>query len=981
MIQSGFEVISVDHKVGHPFAPIVSLDLTTDTGRQILLRLLQHPRLFAIHMGLPCGTASRAREKPIPQELQEQGVPSPPQLRSAENPLGMPGLSELNQKKVDSANALYSLAIDILVEVIPRGVVVSIENPWNSWMWSALVELARRKSPLACKLYNQLDFVQFHACCHGSLRRKNTGWLSTKGVFAALQAQCKNDHPHASWGVNWRDGKWTFDTASEAAYPVLLAQRAAACLAKEALHKELSLRQQPRLHDKATASTGQQSRKHFALIPEYHHVKTLPATQAIPQGAKIIAPHRMGEFREETKNKGESVDNRATENHRVGFFHTPEQFLSMAKTVAHPMDTADHIEPVTKEAINFNLKHHPDLVKIERRKNLLQARLMAKQLEAKEKELHSNLPGCLEKVLANKKLLLWKGLLEKYGYDDMGVCDLMFRGVPLVGQHDTPSCYPEKVKLATLTEDDLRKSAKWRRAAIIGRQCYQEDDHVAHLMQATTEEVDLGFLEGPFHTEEEVNGYFGHDNWAVIRRFVLVQGAEKKLRPIDDCLEAQLNFAYTSTSYLKLQDVDYIAGVALQLASLVSRGKPTFGKGSWTGKCLDLSKAYKQMGVVPNHRDLSVIYVRGPGNRPLFYVSNSLMFGATASVYAFNRASRSLWFLFNRMLHIPCGVFFDDFPMFSPAELSESADTSASELLDMLGWMHAKTGPKGKPFESSFDVLGCHLCLANLSKGIVTLENKQGRVTRLTERLGEIKELGQLNLHEAQILHGLMRYACGFFAGRRLQQVCSEIFALTKPGVVAGKREVVDFCCYALKALSTCKPRILEAAAVQSPIHVFTDGAWENRTASLGSVVVDTVDGSSQVLHGCLPGSLRDLWLKEVGEQLICQIELYAMVAIRWQLGEWLSGRRSIWWVDNEAARHCLIKGVSGSKSMQRLCRAFYDLEALHPTFSWFERVPSYSNPADAPSRFQVEGICKSLGLSHAVPISTDDYLVKQLIT
>ena len=455
------------------------------------------------------------------------------------------------------------------------------------------------------------------------MRRKNTGWLSTKGVFAALQAQCKNDHPHASWGVNWKDGKWTFDTASEAAYPVLLAQRAAACLAKEALHRGFSLRQQPRLHDRATAATGQQSRKHSALIPEYHHVKTLPATQAIPQGAKIIAPHRLGEFREETKNKGESVDNRATENHRVGFFHTPEQFLSMAKTVAHPMDTADHIEPVTKEAINFNLKHHPDLVKIERRKNLLQARLMAKQLEAKEKEVHSNLPGCLEKVLANKKLLLWKGLLEKYGYDDLGVCDLMFRGVPLVGQHDTPSCYPEKVKLATLTEDDLRKSAKWRRAAIIGRQCYQEDEHVAHLMQATTEEVDLGFLEGPFHTEEEVNRYFGHDNWAVIRRFVLVQGAEKKLRPIDDCLEAQLNFAYTSTSYLKLQDVDYIAGVALQLASLVSQGKPAFGNGSWTGKCLDLSKAYKQMGVVPNHRDLSVIYVRGPGNRPFCFTSRT----------------------------------------------------------------------------------------------------------------------------------------------------------------------------------------------------------------------------------------------------------------------------------------------------------------------------------------------------------------------
>ena len=95
---------------------------------------------------------------------------------------------------------------------------------------------------------------------------------------------------------------------------------------------------------------------------------------------------------------------------------------------------------------------------------------------------------------------------------------------------------------------------------------------------------------------------------------------------------------------------------------------------------------------------------------------------------------------------------------------------------------------------------------------------------------------------------------------------------------------------------------------------------------------------------------LRDRWLQDFGEQLICQIELFAMVALRWQLGELLKGRRSIWWVHNEAARYCLIQGVSGSKSMQKLCRSFYDLEALHPTFSWVERVPSYSNPADAPS-------------------------------
>eukprot|EP00435_Cladocopium_sp_Y103_P059148 s1782_g21.t1 len=92
---------------------------------------------------------------------------------------------------------------------------------------------------------------------------------------------------------------------------------------------------------------------------------------------------------------------------------------------------------------------------------------------------------------------------------------------------------------------------------------------------------------------------------------------------------------------------------------------------------------------------------------PAFYIANSLMFGATAAVYSFNRISRSLWFLLNRMLVIPCGVFYDDYPLFSPAEVANNADESASELLDLLGWRHARTGPKGKPFEEKFQVLGC----------------------------------------------------------------------------------------------------------------------------------------------------------------------------------------------------------------------------------------------------------------------------------
>ena len=115
---------------------------------------------------------------------------------------------------------------------------------------------------------------------------------------------------------------------------------------------------------------------------------------------------------------------------------------------------------------------------------------------------------------------------------------------------------------------------------------------------------------------------------------------------------------------------------------------------------ISLSKAYKQLGILPAHRHYGVIFFHDAAGNPKFYISNSLMFGATAAVYAFNRVSRSIWFLMNKMLVIPCGVFYDDFPLLSPCETASNADESASELLDLLGWRHARTGPKGLPFAS-----------------------------------------------------------------------------------------------------------------------------------------------------------------------------------------------------------------------------------------------------------------------------------------
>jgi hypothetical protein len=84
----------------------------------------------------------------------------------------------------------------------------------------------------------------------------------------------------------------------------------------------------------------------------------------------------------------------------------------------HPMDATDHLEEPTRYALEFNLQYPEAVVKLERKKNLLQAKLLAVQCEEQEKALHAALPPSLQKVLLGKRLLVWKKLLEKYQYDD-----------------------------------------------------------------------------------------------------------------------------------------------------------------------------------------------------------------------------------------------------------------------------------------------------------------------------------------------------------------------------------------------------------------------------------------------------------------------------------------------------------------------------------------------------------------------------------
>ena len=132
---------------------------------------------------------------------------------------------------------------------------------------------------------------------------------------------------------------------------------------------------------------------------------------------------------------------------------------------------------------------------------------------------------------------------------------------------------------------------------------------------------------------------------------------------------------------------------------------------------------------------------------------------------------------------------------------------------------------------------------------------------------------------------------------------------------------------------------------------VFTYGAWEPGEATAGLFVYDAEQNQIFTQAMLVPDILIDIWKQEVGEQLICQIGLFAFLAVRFCYADRMRNRAVLAWIDNEAARFAASKGTATSPSLAAMTRVLQVLEGTKPSLIWIERVASFSNPADDPSR------------------------------
>ena len=200
-----------------------------------------------VHFAPSCGTASRARERPL-KSWERKGYRVPKPLRSDHFSLGVAGLKGIDKHCTETANITYSQTAILAAMLHEWGITISIENPLRSifWLIPDIVELVSRIGGYE---------TVFDHCCRGGLRDKSTMWWSNRDWFLSLSQRCDKSHNRAKWNPEVIDGKMVFPTHQEASYPILLCQRLAVIIKDHAFsmgaHDVTNLQQQ--LEETATS--------------------------------------------------------------------------------------------------------------------------------------------------------------------------------------------------------------------------------------------------------------------------------------------------------------------------------------------------------------------------------------------------------------------------------------------------------------------------------------------------------------------------------------------------------------------------------------------------------------------------------------------------------------------------------------------------------------------------------------------------------
>ena len=188
--------------------------------------------------------------------------------------------------------------------------------------------------------------------------------------------------------------------------------------------------------------------------------------------------------------------------------------------------------------------------------------------------------------------------------------------------------------------------------------------------------------------------------------------------------------------------------------------------------------------------------------------------------------------------------------------------------------------------------------------------------------------------------------------------------------------EVAEGVDWVIDQLSSSAPREIGPIRDQKPVLIFIDGACEDAGVSVGGVMYDPESGRTECFGLMVPDKVVSTWKASDNQyQVIGQAEFFPAAVARWTWEHRLKNRRAMYFIDNESARLALVKSCSPILPSLRLIMLCLEWDRLNGGTPWYARVPTYSNIADSPSRFEVTEELLSLNAVVVSPIISENYL------
>jgi hypothetical protein len=1018
LIDAGFAATGVDWKrnKSKPEGPCALVDLTKVEGRDLILQVINQKRVVFVHAAPPCGTASRCRERPLPPELVRKGCPQPRPLRSESLPEGLPHLHDHEQIRVDSANRFYESVALILERCHSLKIRWSCENPFRSLMWKS-------------KWFSRLlalpgvFFTGFRACMHGGERDKKTAFAHNIEAFKELEAECSKDHEHKPWSAVKTSDRWRFDTELEAEYPLLLCQRMVQKLVKDlqnsgfeittpvfCIDSEPSLASTPSSSPSAAAAAGRQARgaKGPRMVPEFADLRKVIVAEAeasmFDEGFVCRTDVTMGSV---ILQKGHKLIRKHNKMDEIGcirchmFWAVPWEpvgFLKRAQQIGHPVDNQTSLDPsVYQNVFDTLTSSAADTVRF-RKQQLMKYEAIAASLADEEMKLHKAMDPDIERIMAKKKLLLFKRMAKDVGSKDKNLMLRLVSGFQITGELDFTGELEEvpmdKVK-KRVDKYDLLRTSRWTRSVALSSMKSSGDQRVdEEVYSKTLEEVAEGAVRGPFHSVSEVSTFLGSDLWIASRRFGVVQG--EKIRCCDDLSEYNVNSTACSLEKLRIGGVDELVANASLMASAVKDDRSIRipdGRGGWlvgvlhddwsldesrqiVGRTVDLAKAYKQLTRCKSDAAFTVLLVFNPFScKAEFFLSVALNFGAIGAVYGFYRPAIVIRLILSRLFRIVVSNFFDDFLQLDFQRIRGSSAVTILKVSDLLGW--EVSAKKLRPdLEAKFPALGVEVDLSGTVNNRIVVSNTESRKASIDKEINAILKSMVLQAPHAASLKGRLVFSEG--------QLWSRCGALTSVHLgerarAAGGLQVLTHDLHQSLLISQWitmngAPRVITPRTVEECTFVFTDGAAEgeenaSQKVTCGGVIFTPRLALPQYFCYEVPLDVVQHWHSSGSTHVIAQAELLPVVMAKMTWRSLLFNSRVVYFIDNESAKDGLIRANSAVWTSRELILHSVLCDAISRNVPWYARVPSAANLADGPSRFNFE-LMNKIGAVQCTPVS-----------